>query len=78
MSRAININVSPEAVKTLCDKHSIAISTLEPLQSGGVRIVLLNSDGAEELRRRMKDKILTGPVTRSGLYLARKPVAPHR
>ncbi|RVT43396.1 hypothetical protein [Sphingobium algorifonticola] len=74
MSRAINLSAAPAAVTTLCAKHAIRISSIEPLESGGTRVVLLSMDGADSLRKRMKDQVLTGPVTRSGLYMARRPL----
>jgi hypothetical protein len=78
MSRAINLSAAPDAVTDLCTKHDIRISSIEPLESGGTRVVLLTADGAETVRRRMKGQVLTGPVTRSGLYMARRPVATSR
>lgn len=74
MSRAVNVDAPLETVSTLCDRHGIAISTIEPLQSGGTRVVLINGEGAAEFRRRMKDKLITGTVVRSGIYLGRPPL----
>ncbi len=78
MSRVVNIDAATDVVQTLCAKHAIAISTIEPLESGGARVVLANMAGADDLRSRMKTKVLNGPVIRSGLYLAQPPRAPHR
>jgi hypothetical protein len=78
MSRAINLFAAPDAVTTLCDKHDIRISSIEPLESGGTRVVLLTADGADTVRRRMKTQVLEGPVVRSGLYMARRPLASSR
>jgi len=75
MSRAINIDATVEEVTASCDKHGIGISSIEPLQSGGTRVVLNNSDDAEKLRRRMKGQIIAGLVVRSGLYMARPPLS---
>ena len=74
MSRAINLSAAPDVVTDLCAKNAIPISSIEPLESGGTRVVLLTSDGAETIRRKMKAQILLGPVVRSGLYMARKPL----
>jgi protein-L-isoaspartate O-methyltransferase len=78
MSRAMNLTAPMDVVTATCAKHAIAISTIEPLDSGGTRVVLLNSEGAAELRRRMKKEIHDGPITRSGLYMARRPVPTSR
>lgn len=78
MSRAINLSAAPAAVTTLCDKHAIRISSIEPLESGGTRVVLLTADGADTVRRRMKTQIVDGPVVRSGLYMARRPIESSR
>lgn len=74
MSRAINLDAPVQSVETACAKHGIEISAIEPLQSGGTRVVLRTSDGAADLRRRMGGKVLEGPVVRSGLYMARPPL----
>jgi hypothetical protein len=71
MSRAINIQAPQDAVTDLCTKFSIRISTIEPLQSGGTRVVLLTSDGADTVRHHMRKKIIDGPVVRGGLYVSR-------
>ncbi len=68
MSRAVFINDSVEAVTEFCGKNAIGISVIEPLQSGGTRVVMNNSGDAETLRRRMKSKVIDGPVVRSPLY----------
>lgn len=74
MSRVVNLKVSVQAVTTLCTQQSIGISTIEPLDSGGSRVVLRTADDAEMLRRKMKGKTIDGPVVRSGLYMARQPL----
>lgn len=76
MTRVVSVDATPEAVAALCDKFSIAISVIEPLDSGGTRVILNNSHDAEKLRREMKAKLITGPSVRSSLYVARTRV-PH-
>lgn len=78
MSRAINLNASQADVTALCKKHAIAISTIETLTSGGTRVVLLNPDGAERIRTLMKTKIITTPVVRSPMHMARQPSPRYR
>lgn len=76
-SRAVNVDAALQVVAALCEQHSISISTIEPLQSGGTRVVLNTSGEADEVRRRMKSKLIEGPVMRSSLHVARKS-APYR
>ncbi len=77
MSRAVFINETVEVVTEFCDKNSIGISVIEPLESGGTRVVMNNSTDAETVRRRMKSKVIDGPVVRSPLYAWRSS-APFR
>lgn len=74
----MNLKASPDVVTATCATHNIGISSIEPLESGGTRIVVLSSAGAAELRRKMKSSIMEGPTTRSGLYVARRPVPTSR
>ena len=78
MSRAINLDASLDDVKALCARHAVAISTIEALTSGGTRVVLLNPDGAERIRGLMKARIITTPVARSSMYMARQPAPRYR
>jgi hypothetical protein len=78
MSRAINLDTTVQTVANLCTKNSIGVSTIEPLDSGGTRVVLLTAEGAAEVRRGMKKHLLDGPTVRSGLYLARHPLPTSR
>lgn len=71
MSRAINLNATEDAVRTACTSLSVQISAIEPLLSGGTRVVLSTSVGAEALRTKMKTKIMLGRVERSPFYMAR-------
>lgn len=73
MSRALNLSIEMAETTSLCEKHGIRISTIEPLDSGGTRIVLMSSEGAVKLTRIAKAHLINGPVTRSGLYRSRLP-----
>ena len=48
MSRVVNLTASVAEVERLCRTHDFRISTIEPLLSGGSRVVLL--DGRERIR----------------------------
>ena len=74
MSRVINLNENAQVITALCEKFSLGISTIEPLPSGGTRVVTNTGDDAVDLRKRMKDKVMNGAVIRSGIYAARRRV----
>lgn len=71
MTRVVSVNVAPEAVTAVCDKLGVAISVIEPLPSGGTRVILNNSVDAEKVRHDMRTKLITGPSARSPLYVSR-------
>jgi len=71
MSRAVTIDAPMQTVTELCEKHAIGISVIEPLPSGGTRVVLNNSDDAARVRLSMKAMLIDGPVVRSPLYACR-------
>ncbi len=70
MSRAININATHDAVVAMCGKHAVTISVIEPLHSGGTRVVLHNGHDAAVIAKAFGSKLLTGPVTRTPTRLA--------
>lgn len=72
VSRAINIDDSLQVVSDLCKQHAIGISTIEALDSGGTRVVLNTVADAENLRRRVKGKLIQASVVRSSLHIARQ------
>jgi len=65
MSRAMNINAERADVIETCAKLNTPISAIEPLLSGGTRVVMMNGDDAETVRKAFKSKLLVGPVTRN-------------
>ena len=65
MSRVINLSMAEEDVRELCRKSDIGVSSLEVLQSGGVRLVTSSSDGAEKIRKKLKSKLVRGDVERT-------------
>jgi hypothetical protein len=78
MSRAVNANISVGDVETLCAKHKMRISTVEPLLSGGSRVVLLDPRDADSLRGLLKTKMIDGEVKRSPAHISRQPVPSSR
>lgn len=65
MSRSINLQLTEAQTLRHCNEHNIGISVIEPLTSGGVRLVCMSSDGADLVRRALKSKIITGDIIRT-------------
>lgn len=65
MSRCINLQLSETDVRKHCTKSGVGVSVVEPLTSGGVRLVCMSSNGAEQIRRDLKSKIITGETIRT-------------
>jgi hypothetical protein len=64
MSRALYVNATQPDVLAMCAKHQASISVIEPLQSGGTRVVLRTAHDAAVLARVFGKQILTGTITR--------------
>jgi hypothetical protein len=58
MSRVMNLSISEAKVLEHCESKGIGISALETLPGGGVRLVCMSSDGAEQVRRTFKSKLI--------------------
>ncbi len=65
MSRVVNLSMAEADVREQCRKSAIGVSSLEVLQSGGVRLVTSSVDGAEKIRKKLKSKIVHGDVQRT-------------
>lgn len=68
MSRAMNLALPEEEVRRLCLEQGVSISAMEPLQSGGTRLVCTSSSGAEEMRLRLRGHLIEGDVNRFRFY----------
>lgn len=67
MSRAINVNAAESDVVAMCKKHSLTVSAIEALASGGTRVVLMNGDAAATARKVFGKKVIAGDVQRTPL-----------
>ncbi|HUE80238.1 MAG TPA: hypothetical protein VMN38_11490 [Sphingomicrobium sp.] len=65
MSRVVNLSMAEADVREQCRKAAIGVSSLEVLQSGGVRLVTSSVDGAEKIRKKLKSKLVRGDVQRT-------------
>ncbi len=64
MSRAINLTMTKAQIIHHCEQNGIAISALEALPDGGVRLVCMSGFGAAQIRSKLKAHILDGEVRR--------------
>lgn len=72
MSRAINLAMTEAEVIQHCADKSIAISVLEKLPDGGVRLVCKSSFDAVHVRSKLKARIMDDNVRRA----PRRPTTP--
>jgi hypothetical protein len=72
MSRAFNLALTESQAARLCRDRHIAISALEVLPDGGVRLVCASAAGAEQVRTGLKKHIIDGDVRRQRF----RPVTP--
>ena len=64
MSRAFNLAMTEAEVVKHCAEKSIAISALEALPDGGMRLVCMSGYGAAQIRSKLKSRIMEGEVRR--------------
>ena len=71
MSRAFNLAMTEAEIVEHCRTKSIAISALEALPDGGVRLVCMSGHGASQIRSKLKRQIIEGNVRRERFRPAR-------
>jgi hypothetical protein len=64
MSRALNINATPEHVTATCARRKVTISAIEKLNAGGTRVVMMNADDTAVIAKAYGSKVIAGPVAR--------------
>jgi hypothetical protein len=65
MSRVLHLKLSEADVVTRCQSANVGISAIESLPGGGTRLVCMSSDGASQMKRKLKSHLIAGEVTRS-------------
>jgi hypothetical protein len=68
MSRVLLLNLNEAEARKACADQGVSISVIERLDSGGVRLVCVSADGAAAMRRKLRTKLIDGPVTRSRVF----------
>lgn len=64
MSRVLLLKLTMQEAQAHCDRMKIGVSALEPLVTGGVRLVCMSISGAEEARAKLSSKLIKGEVVR--------------
>jgi len=64
MSRVLLVPLTEDQVVAACAAENVSISTVERLQSGGVRLVCNSTDGAVRVAGKFKPHVIDGVVTR--------------
>ena len=67
----MNVTLPEADVVAMCEKFAVSISAIEPLPSGGTHLVCTRSEGAEQMRLKMKAHLVEGAVRRFPFYRAR-------
>ena len=67
MSRAFCVTLHIDDVMAICARNKAVISTVEPLHTGGTRVVLINSHDAAVMGRVFAGKMMTGDIARTPL-----------
>jgi hypothetical protein len=73
MSRALNLAMTEAEVVQHCHDKEIAISALEPLPDGGMRLVCMSNYGAAKIRSNLKARIIDEDARRER-FRPRRPL----
>jgi hypothetical protein len=65
LTRAMNLDLTEQAVIDGCSRKNIAISAIETLLSGGTHLVCVTIEGADDARHLFKQNIIHGRVRRA-------------
>lgn len=72
MSRVLLVSLNQARVTERCAAAKVGVSVIEPLSSGGVRLVCMSSEGATRMRSTLKAHLIEGAVIRERF----RPVTP--
>jgi len=64
MNRVLFVSLEESTVVRRCHAAHVGISALERLPAGGTRLVCMSSDGAEAMRKKLKNHLISTPVAR--------------
>jgi hypothetical protein len=64
MSREIYVDIDEGELVAVCLNEKVGISAVERLPSGGVRLVCMSGSGADQMRRKLKGRLIQEKVAR--------------
>ena len=64
MSRAVFLDMAEKTIIAHCEAENIGISCIEKVATGGTRLVCMSVDGATQIRRQLKAKLMKGDAAR--------------
>ena len=64
MSRTIHLTMDEGEAMSRCAAQNVGVSAVERLPLGGVRLVCMSVDGAEQIRHKLKAKLMKGDAAR--------------
>ena len=64
MSRTLLLSMKAGDAMAGCFRENVGVSAIEPLVSGGVRLVCMSSNGAARMRVVLRAKLIEGEVVR--------------
>lgn len=70
MSRVVYIDATQDHVIATCAESNLLISAIEPLLSGGTRVVMNTAVDRARIARSYGSKVITGPVKRAPTRLS--------
>jgi hypothetical protein len=62
MNRAVFLNMSEKAIVLHCESERMGISVISKLPAGGTRLVCMRVYGAEQIRRKLKTRLMKGDL----------------
>lgn len=65
MSRVLLLSLTERQTIDACEAEKVLISTIEPLLSGGVRLVCQSGEGAARMTRKLKTHLIHGVAMRT-------------
>jgi hypothetical protein len=64
MSRELYLTMDEGDLVAACLREKVGISAVERLPGGGVRLVCMSGSGADQMRRKLKTRLIKESVTR--------------
>ena len=61
----MNLSLAESTVREHCRENAVAVSALEVLPGGGVRLVCDSAYGAAKIRKKLKINLISGEVQRT-------------